>query len=80
MPLLQKRHVLTLARRVVTCLIIHKKAYRVRNGESQKYSGLPEDRACGNEGQTAGKEMFCEENSKTTKNKGNGRYFLRDTT
>ncbi|AGR57985.1 hypothetical protein [Salmonella bongori] len=39
MPLLQKRHVLTLARRVVTCLIIHKKAYRVRNGESQNIQG-----------------------------------------
>ncbi|EJJ4226445.1 hypothetical protein NI420_003936 [Salmonella enterica] len=39
MPLLQKRHVLTLARRVLTCLIMRKKAYWVPHGESQNIQG-----------------------------------------
>ncbi|KMU48195.1 hypothetical protein SEEN0624_20865, partial [Salmonella enterica subsp. enterica serovar Newport str. PRS_2010_0624] len=39
MPLLQKRHVLTLARRVITCLIMRKKGIGFERRVA-KYSGL----------------------------------------
>lgn len=66
MPLLQKRHVLTLALRVIACLREREEGMGP-HPRAAIYAGLRKDRVCAREGQLLQRNCFARDVAKLTK-------------
>ena len=66
MPLLQKRHVLTLALRVIACLREREEGMGP-HPRAAIYAGLRKDRVCTREGQLLQRNCFARDVAKLTK-------------